>query len=310
MNGQLNRCREDLYARSRRSTLSAVEQRALDAHLAVCDLCRAASALAAVYDAIPDHAGAADDLLVARLAERVSGRAAVRPRRRAKIFASVAGLALLVAAGGAAAWVSVRGFPSRSSESPVGAEPERPRSRVEVAPVARPDQTIEREAPGGQAPGGAKQAPREKPMTRPGGAGERGKSLRPSLAMSAPTAAGLFADANAARRASDLRKATDLYLALDRRFPGSAEAPVALVSAGDLLLRLGEPAAALQAFDRYLDRLPDGALAPEALFGRARTFRQLARRPEEMDAWRRLLQAFPGSIYESAGRQRLGELLR
>ena len=82
MNGQLNRCREDLYARSRRAPLSAVEQRALDAHLAVCDLCRAASALAAVYDGIPDHASAVDDLLVARLAERVSGRA-VRPRRQA-----------------------------------------------------------------------------------------------------------------------------------------------------------------------------------------------------------------------------------
>jgi TolA-binding protein len=312
VNGQPHRCREDLYARSRRATLSAVEQRALDAHLAICDLCRAASTLATVYDAIPDHASATDDLLVARLAERVAGGAAlVRPRRRARILASVAGLALLVAAGGAAAWVSVRGFSARSSERPAGAAPERPRPRAAVAPVVRPlDETTDLEAPSRQVPSGETQAPREKAMTRHGGVGARGKSLQTPLATGAPTAAGLFADANAARRASDLRKATDLYLALDRRFPESAEAPVALVSAGDLLLRLGEPAAALQAFDRYLDRRPDGALAPEALFGRARTFRQLARRQEEVDAWRRLLQAFPGSIYESAGRQRLGELPR
>jgi len=133
---------------------------------------------------------------------------------------------------------------------------------------------------------------------------------RRSPGTAAPTAAELFADANAARRALDLRRAADLYLALDRRFPESAEAPVALVAAGDLLSRLGESAAALQAFDRYLDRRPDGGLAPEALFGRTRALRQLSRRQDEIDAWRRLLHAFPGSVYDSAGRQRLGELLR
>jgi tetratricopeptide (TPR) repeat protein len=303
MNAQSGRCREDLFARSRRALLSAVEQRALDAHLAVCDLCRAAGAFAAVYDAIPDHASAADDLLIARLADRVAGGAApARPRRRARILAAAAGLALLVAAGGAAAWVSVRGFPSRSPETRVVARPESRTPRGEVTPVARRlDETTEREAPSGRVPTA---------MTRHGGAGERGRSPRTPLATTAPTAAELFTDANAARRALDLRRATDLYLTLDRRFPESAEAPVALVSAGDLLSRLGEPAAALQAFDRYLDRRPDGALAPEALFGRARTFRQLARRQDEIDAWRRLLRAFPGSVYDSAGRQRLGELLR
>ena len=312
MNPQPSRCREDLYARSRRAPLSAVEQRALDAHLAVCDLCRAASAFAAAYDAITDDASAADDLLIARLAERVAGRAAaVRPRRRARMLASAAGFALLVAAGGAAAWVSVRGFPLRSSETHALARPESPRPRTEVAPVARPvDETTEPDVPGGPVPAEATQAARAKTITRHGGAGEHGKSPRTPPATAAPTAADLFADANAARRASDLRRATDLYLALDRRFPESAEAPVALVSAGDLLLRLGEPAAALHAFDRYLDRQPDGPLAPEALFGRAGTFRQLARRQDEIDAWRRLLRAFPGSVYESAGRQRLGELLR
>ena len=307
-----NRCREDLFARSRRAPLSAVEQRALDAHLAVCDLCRAAGAFAAVYDAIPDHAGAADDLLIARLAQRVAGGAvAVRPRRRARILASAVGLALLVAAGGAAAWVSVRGFPSRLFETRVVARPESRAPRTEVAAAARPlDETKEREAPSGQVPRHEKQAPSEKAMIRHGATGERGKSPRMPPATAALTAAELFADANAARRALDLRRAIDLYLALDRRFPESAEAPVALVAAGDLLSRVGESATALQAFDRYLDRRPDGALAPEALFGRARALRQLARRQDEIDAWRQLLRAFPGSVYDSAGRQRLGELLR
>jgi tetratricopeptide (TPR) repeat protein len=293
MIAQPNRCRDDLFARSRRAPLSAVEQRALDAHLAVCDLCRAAAGFAAVYDAIPDQASAGDDLLIARLAERVAGgAAAVRPRRRTRALAIAAGLALLVAAGGAAAWVSVRGLPAST-------------------PIPMPvDETTERAPPSRQVPPEVRPVPGEKAITRHGGAGARGRSARPSLAAEAPTPSELFAEANAARRGLDLRKAVELYLALARRFPESPEAPVALVSAGDLLSRLGEPAAALQAFDRYLERRPDGALAPEALFGRARTFRQLARRQDEIDAWRRLLRAFPGSVYESAGRLRLGELLR
>jgi tetratricopeptide (TPR) repeat protein len=305
MIAQPNRCRDDLFARSRRGPLSAVEQRALDAHLGVCDLCRAAGAFAAAYDAVPDDASAGDDLLIARLAERVAdGVAAVRPRRRPRLLAGAAGLALLIAAGGAAAWVSVRGFPSRSPAA-AGAPPAeraRPRLRPEAAPSGPAQQHETNEA---------RRAPTEKAGPRHVAALERAKPIRAaSVEAPAPTAAELFADANGARRALDLRKAADLYLALDRRFPESPEAPVALVSAGDLLSRLDEPGAALQAFDRYLARQPEGALAPEALFGRARAFRQLARRQDEVDAWRRLLRAFPGSIYESAGRQRLGELSR
>jgi tetratricopeptide (TPR) repeat protein len=125
-----------------------------------------------------------------------------------------------------------------------------------------------------------------------------------------PTAADLFAAANAARRGRDLRGAVDRYLALERRFPDSEEALVALVSAGDILSRLGEPDAALRAFDRYLVRRPEGSLAPEALFGRAGALRKLGREADEAAAWRRLLRAFPGSLYEAAGRHRLDELSR
>jgi len=304
MTAQANRCRDDLFARSRRAPLSPVERRALDAHVAVCELCRAASTLGAVYDAVPDRS-AADDLVIARLAARVAGGSTVaRPGRRSRVLAVAAGLAVAIAAGGAAAWVSVHGLPSRSiaERAAVRAERARPRTRTEIAPL---DETTERDTRRVPVPRDERRATNEKPASRHG---ERARPARLAVAAEEPTAAELFADANGARRALDLRRATDLYLALDRRFPESPEAPVALVSAGDLLSRLGEPAAALQAFDRYLDRRPDGGLAPEALFGRARTFRQLARRQDEIDAWRRLLRAFPGSVYESAGRQRLGEL--
>jgi tetratricopeptide (TPR) repeat protein len=312
VSAQAHRCRDDLFARSRRAPLSAVERRALDAHIAVCDLCRAAHAFGALYDAIPDDASGGDQLMIARLAERVAGRAAAAgPRRGARMLAMAAGVALLVAAGGAAAWVSVRGFPSRSPEPRTEARPEGARPRM-AAHVARPADPTEGEAAAGPPPTDEKPAPGQRQVIRRRDGDERGRAPAAPLARAAatPTPAELFAEANAARRALDLRRATDLYLALDRRFPESAEAPVALVAAGDLMSRLDDPAAALRAFDRYLDRRRDGALAPEALFGRARAFQQLARRQDEVDAWHRLLRAFPGSIYESAGRQRLGELLR
>ena len=107
-----------------------------------------------------------------------------------------------------------------------------------------------------------------------------------------------------------MRGAIERYLALERRFPDSEEALVSLVSAADLLARQGDPDGALRLFDRYLVRRPEGPLAPEAQFGRARSLRQLGRRDDEIAAWRRLLRAFPGSIYEPASRQRLDELLR
>jgi TolA-binding protein len=314
MNAPSPRCREDLFARSRRAPLSAVEQRALDAHLAVCELCRAARGFALLYDAIPDRASARDDALIARLADRVaSGAAARRPHRRPRVVAIAAGVALMVAAGGAAAWVSVRALRARSAEGEGDARLVPSRAHV-GARVARATQSVAANA-GDEAPHDAP-TPDDRPVhddkrvSRHHVGRERISAPQPAVAKAAPTAAELFAEANAARRALDLRGATDLYLTLDRRFPDSEEALVAQVSAGDLLSRLGEPAAALRAFDRYLARRPAGALAPEALFGRARALQRLGRRQDEIDCWRQLQRSFPGSIYESAARQRLGELSR
>jgi TolA-binding protein len=312
-------CRDDLFARSRRAPLSAVERRALDAHLGVCDLCQAARAFASLYDGVADRPAAEDDALIARLADRVAGgRPAVRRRRRATAFAVAAGAALLIAAGGAAAWVSSRRPPAESSAShgaprPAAARiaagrvtaPARPLSGDTRFDEAPPDQGLSGEAP-----------PRHDAtvVTAPPGR-RRARADHREPADTAPadapaTAADLFAAANAARRARDLRGAVDRYLALERRFPDSEEALVSLVTAADILSRLGEPEAALGAFDRYLARRPEGALAPEALFGRARSIQRLGRRADEVAAWRRLLRAFPGSIYEAAARHRLDELSR
>ena len=68
-----------------------------------------------------------------------------------------------------------------------------------------------------------------------------------------PGAAELFAAANAARRARDLRGAIDRYLALERRFPDTEEALVSLVSAGRSTRaagRVGRRAARIRSISR------------------------------------------------------------
>jgi TolA-binding protein len=67
---------------------------------------------------------------------------------------------------------------------------------------------------------------------------------------------------------------------LEQRFPDSSQALVARVSRGDLLLRVGNAAEALLAFDSYLGRAPSGNLVPEALAGKVRALEALGRTEE------------------------------
>ena len=123
-----------------------------------------------------------------------------------------------------------------------------------------------------------------------------------------PDVRSLFAEANAVRRAGELGRAVGLYQRLGRDFPGSAQALLASVSEGDLLLRLGDPTGALAAFDSYLDHASGGSLAEEALFGRARCLARLGRSAEERQTWEALVHRFPRSAYQPAALKRLGEL--
>jgi TolA-binding protein len=325
-----DRCPDNLLARSRRAPLSVMERRALDAHLGVCDLCRAAVALGALYDEVPDRPQAGDDALVARLADRLAyGGFRAGLRGWARPTAVAASLVLLAFAGGAAAWISTR----RLSPAPVA--PSRPtppapehRSRLQARapatpagvpasapPVLAPPEELalpESPAPSESPVPSESPAPRESPATpgRPVVAERR--FVRPAAVPLAaePSASELFATANASRRSRGLRAAVSQYEALQRRYPASEEALVSYVSAGDLLARLGEPSAALAQFDRYLDARASGPLAPEALFGRARSLEVLGRRAAALEAWRDLLRRFPGSIYDRAGRLRVDELSR
>jgi TolA-binding protein len=286
-----DRCPENLLARSRRGPLSPVERRALDAHLGVCGLCRAAVALGALTDDLPDLPSDDDGAVVARLATRVAPRGSRRPAR-ARPIALAAGLALMAVAGAAAAWIAARRPPAVSPPQ-ASAAPAARRAVPEIAPMPPPAAPV---------------------PARPASEGHRRRAtehvaaIPPPPAVEAPSADRLFAEANAARGAGDLRTAASRYELLERQYPDSPEASVSLVSAGDLLARLDQPAAALERFDRYLAGNARGPLAPEALFGRARCLRELGRAADEAGAWRALRERFPGSLYDRTARRRLDEL--
>jgi hypothetical protein len=136
-------------------------------------------------------------------------------------------------------------------------------------------------------------------------AGPTASAIEP--AEPAETAATLFARANEARRAGRGAEALRLYDELGARFPGSREDSAARVTSGWLLLQqLGQPAAALARFDRYL-ATGGGTLAQEAMAGRALALGKLGRRSDELAAWHRLLEVAPGSAYAPRARERLAE---
>jgi hypothetical protein len=108
-----------------------------------------------------------------------------------------------------------------------------------------------------------------------------------------PDPAALLDGARQARARGDIGEAVRLYEELQRRYPASAEARAALVALGQVH---PSPAAALRAFDTYLDT-GGGALAHEALYGRIRALRALGRQAEAAREGEVFLRRFPTSPY-------------
>jgi TolA-binding protein len=125
---------------------------------------------------------------------------------------------------------------------------------------------------------------------------------------SAPvTSAKLFGEANQARRAGDIGRASGLYRLLQEQFPGSAEAELSRVTLSLLLLDSGDAQGALVGFERYLAGSSRG-LEAEALVGRARALSRLGRRDLEASAWREVQRKYPRSIYGRQATERLAAL--
>jgi len=286
-------CRSELTIRERRGELSVAEQAALEAHLVHCASCRLTRRLGADFEEC-GVLEAADGARVARLSSLAGEWAAsergmpvrgrVRTRSRLALLL-VAACTLLVAVGASATYAVIRA--QQDAPAPVAV-------LAKTTPDAKAKRTpalaVERTAP---APVTPTVEPRVTPPASP-----------PAAAL--PSAAELLEQANRARRGGSTASAVALFRELGRRFPGSAEARLAEVRLGGLLLERGQPRAALAEFDRHLSR--GGSLAPEALYGKARAYSALGDAAGERAAWASLVRDYPGSPYVGQAERRLGAL--
>lgn len=120
-------------------------------------------------------------------------------------------------------------------------------------------------------------------------------------------AAKLFGEANQARRAGDIGRASGLYHLLQDQYAGSPEAELSRVTLALLQLDNGDAQAALVGFERYLAGSSRG-LEAEALVGRARALGRLGRRNQEVSAWQEVQRKYPRSIYGRQATERLAAL--
>jgi len=300
--GDERHCPDDLVVRGQREPLTEIERRALAAHLDQCAACRAAAALTVLFDAVPDsQPGDAD--LIARVADK-----AVRSPRQASRWpvwrvAAIVAFAVLTSGAATAAFLVYR--PSSMAPEPPASPPRAHRARrassagpSRAEPPLPPPQAVP--VPSDEAP------PAEPPRAR-----RPARIVAPAptaMAVPEPSAASLFAEANAIRRGGHVRRAIAVYQALRERFPQSSQAVLAAVSLGDLFLGEGDASSAIAAYGAYLRGAPDGPLTQEALFGRARGLRKLGRVAEERQAWTELVRRFPRSAYQPAASRRLQEL--
>ena len=92
-----------------------------------------------------------------------------------------------------------------------------------------------------------------------------------------------------------MAEAAALYRRLLKAYPRSPSAGPGWVALGQVELARGRASAALDAFDRYLER--GGPLAEEAAYGRIEALGKLGRTKAERAAIDRFLAKYPGSSY-------------
>jgi outer membrane protein assembly factor BamD (BamD/ComL family) len=118
------------------------------------------------------------------------------------------------------------------------------------------------------------------------------------------SAAMIFARANKDRTAGDHQGARAAYATLFRRFPMSPEGMLAHATLGRMLLDDGDPSGALVELDTYLAQ-GHGALREPVLAARATALGRQGRKSAEVEAWNRLLDEYPSSLYASRAHARI-----
>jgi TolA-binding protein len=284
----------DLLLRARSTALGSDEARSLERALSTSAALRIAHEVGQDLE-FACRVRARDQLLLDRaLARALTPTAQPRARGFARLAGIVAATFVVASAAAATHAVVRRLAPSSRTDSTVASAPHRERQAVAVAPRGP-----EPSAPSSAVAPVVSQAAPPLPAPRPG------PIAAPSSA--APTAAGLFRDAGAARRSGDVGRARALYAELQSRFPVSNEAAVSHVSLGNLLLSAGTPQAAERSFARYLST-GQRSLREEALAGVAEAFFAMGRIDDERRAWEDVLRIDSGGVYASRARRRLAEI--
>ena len=311
---------EDLSVLERRGSLNAASRRRLELCLASSNTFRVLHELGHRFDEVPEKLPE-DGALLTRMAacavQRFEGKPAherTRKRLRGKV-ALFTGAALLLGTLSAAAalWPRIEihyrssAHPSTAEARVIGSKKSSQRLGVPVVPpiastteqeptVAQPDET---RVPTKRLQSGPIEPPnRGNDSATISSASEAAEWIGPSE---------LFSAGNAARRTGDLARAVSLYHELESRYPKSDEALLAHMMLGRLEFSRGNAGRALVAYERYLQAAPSGALAQEALQGKAQALHALGIKDEERAAWQELLHRFPTSAYSEAAREHLSE---
>ena len=283
---------EDALDRALTGELSEAEQQALDEHVAACSACEAHLALARarLEACAPQPWGSrlnslAVDYALAHFGRRRWSSLFFLPARRRWVLATAGMLLAVGSVASASLWQRQGAVPA-----PV----------LSHATTARP-------------------AARKPAPSRPAVAlAELPSFLRPELMDESPSlsraprvqpsAASLFAQASALRDRNRVDESIAVFHRLQQLFPKTRESRISFAVAGRMLLDRGRPAQALAQFDQHL--ACRGEASQEALAGRATALGQLGRFSAEREAWQRLLDSYPGTVYASEARERLAQMRR
>jgi TolA-binding protein len=338
---------EDLFDKQLEGELTPSERDRLRAHLDVCDVCRFEQAARVDFhaEALELSALTPPPALPLRPAPSLASRhvAHAGGRRRPRWLVWGLSAAALISASGALAAAGLSGQAPWTAVSPLFAPSAKANERL--APVVKRSSPVRRVsnalvAGASTRASGADVAvelagPALAPATsalpgEPATAAERRVAARAGRSPSEPartrrsapsrdadeatesvkaphSAAKLFGDANQARRAGDVGRASALYQQLQEQFPGSPEADLSRVTLALLLLDSGDARGALVGFERYLAG-PSRSLEAEALVGRARALARLGRRELEISAWREVQRKYAHSVYGRQASERLAAL--
>jgi len=290
-----DRCPDDRIVLARRGALDDDQWRALMSHVRACADCRSVWLAARAFDG-EGRTEPEDERLVDRAA--MAALATLAPSRGRPIFRAAVIVAASLAGAAAMASVGLRIHEHRQAAASGGSavEPQAPRHpRSHAAPAAHA--LSEPPAPATPDPEGAPSVETPPVGSAASDWGADRAHLKTDRARSMPpVAALLFARATAARRSGQLDDAMAGFRRLEREYPRSREAIVSLVSLSDLL-EGARPEAALALLDRYLDLMPGGPLAPEALARKVRLLKRLGRVTEAQQSHDELVRRFPDWIY-------------